>query len=312
MLQVAAPPINSFELIISQAIMQQSSTKPITKDRYCIHQVTLMEQCNFRQSIECLARNDIGKTAVWKHKLAELDTSEANHILRDHGVLPHALCAGVLLGDTLPDSRPFPLSPEQRLDDLLRLLEQAVAISSPTIVLITGGLAGYGRDLVRARNDALETLAAFVPYAKAAKVSLSLEPLHPMVCGNRSVISTLSEANDFLNALGLDEHHNDHVGIALDSYALWWQSDLKDQISNTAQRIHHFHVSDWLADTRDIRLDRGMPGDGLIDNRRIRHWLEEAGFNGAIEVEIFSRENWWKKPPDDVVQTIVGRYKTAL
>ena len=271
-----------------------------------------MEQCNFRQSVECLARNGIAKTVVWKHKLAELNTGEADRILRDHGVVPHALCAGVLLGDTLSGAHARPLTLQQRLDDLLRLLEQAVAISSPTIVLITGGLAGYGRDLARARNDALDTLAAFAPYAKAAKVSLSLEPLHPMVCGNRSVISTLREADCFLNALELNEHDSDHIGITLDSYALWWQSDLEDQIRNTAQRIHHFHVSDWLEHTQDIRLDRGMPGDGLIDNRLIRHWLETAGFRGAIEVEIFSRENWWKKPPDDVVKTIVNRYQTAL
>ena len=72
-------------------------------------------------------------------------------------------------------------------------------------------------------------------------------------------------------------------------------------------RLLHLHASDWLADTKDLRLDRGMPGDGLIDNRRIRTWMEETGFSGVVEVEIFSKENWWKRDCDDVVKTIIAR-----
>ena len=72
-------------------------------------------------------------------------------------------------------------------------------------------------------------------------------------------------------------------------------------------RFSHFHVSDWLRDTEDVRFDRGMPGDGVIDNRRLREWMEDAGFRGSVEVEIFSEKNWWRRDPDDVVRTILDR-----
>ena len=47
-------------------------------------------------------------------------------------------------------------------------------------------------------------------------------------------------------------------------------------------RLLQLHASDWLADTKDLRLDRGMPGDGLSDNWRICTWMEEIGFNEAV------------------------------
>jgi Sugar phosphate isomerases/epimerases len=122
-----------------------------------------------------------------------------------------------------------------------------------------------------------------------------------MVCGNRSVISTLSEANKILDSLDA----NETLGIAVDSYALWWDSSLEEQIERSGKKLFNFHVSDWLPETRDVRLDRGMPGEGIIDNRLIRSWMEKAGFQGPVEVEILSGFNWWKQDPEVVLQSIV-------
>ncbi len=277
------------------------SPVPLAADRLCIHQVTLM-QCDFAQSIACLARHGVGKTAVWRDKLAETGVAEAVRILNDHGVAVVSLCAGGLL------TAPGPAQWQQALDDNCRWIEQAAAIGATSLVTITGGLDGGDGDAEAARQRALAGLARLVPEARAAGVRLALEPLHPMVFGARSVISTLKEANAMLDLLNAD----DVMGLAVDSYALWWDSELEDQIDRAASRIINFHVSDWLRETRDIRLDRGMPGDGLIDNRRIRQRLESAGFDGPVEVEIFSELDWWKRDPDEVVQTIVTRAAACL
>ena len=71
-------------------------------------------------------------------------------------------------------------------------------------------------------------------------------------------------------------------------------------------------VSDWLADTQDLRVDRGMPGDGVIDLPAIRRMVEATGYRGHIEVEILSARNWWKRDPDEVVRTIKARFATAI
>jgi sugar phosphate isomerase/epimerase len=263
----------------------------------CIHQVTLMESCDFRQSLECLARNSVTSTAVWRAKLEEIGVGSAARLLADTGVQAVSLCAGGLL------TEPGAAASRAALDDNRRWLDAAAAIGAATMVTLTGGLPQGSRDLDAARQRAKERLVGLLPHARAAGVRLALEPLHPMVCGYRSVISTLAEANDWLDEIGA----GDELGIALDSYAVWWEAGLGAEIARAGARILNFHCADWLPDTGDVRLDRGMPGDGLIDNRGIWRMVKATGFAGPIEVEIFSARNWWKRDPDEVVRTVKER-----
>ena len=84
---------------------------------------------------------------------------------------------------------------------------------------------------------------------------------------------------------------------------------LESEIKRAGSRTEAFRVNDWLDDTKDLRLDRGMMGDGVIDIPKIRKWVESAGFNGYREVEILSQNNWWKKPPEEVVKVVKERYQ---
>jgi sugar phosphate isomerase/epimerase len=63
--------------------------------------------------------------------------------------------------------------------------------------------------------------------------------------------------------------------------------------------------------TRDLLLDRGMMGDGVIDLPRVRAAVEKAGYSGYIEVEIFSAADWWTKPGDEVLRTCIERFNTV-
>lgn len=261
-----------------------------------------MKQCDFRQAVESMAQAGITKTAVWREKLDGVGVRDGRMQLEDNGVTAVALCAGGLFCHRNETAY------RQAIDANRRWIDQAADIAAPSLVIITGGLEDFGQDLAGARQRAVEAMAEIADHAAAAGVSLVLEPLHPMVCGNRSVFSSLGEANDCLDQLGRD----DVFAIALDSYATWWDIELESQIRRAGSRICHFHVSDWLVDTTDVRLDRGMPGDGLIDNRRIRQWLESAGFDGPVEVEIFSERNWWRQPVDRVLATILERYQSVL
>jgi len=270
-------------------------------ERLSIHQVTLM-QCDFRQSIECFARHGVRQTAIWREKLEDAGLDEAVRIVQANGMKVNALCPGGLLTDA--GDQDF----EAALDLNRRWLDQAAALGADSLVVITGGLGDGQKDLNAARDRALEGLAKLIPVARAAGVKLAIEPLHPMVCGARSVVSTISDAMDVLDDLNAE----DITGLAIDSYAVWWDRTLQAKLARAGSRLLHFHASDWLAETQDLRLDRGMPGDGLIDNRKIRSWMEQAGFAGPVEVEIFSEKDWWQRPPDDVVRTIVERREEFL
>ncbi len=77
------------------------------------------------------------------------------------------------------------------------------------------------------------------------------------------------------------------------------------------KRLLAYHVCDWLVPTRDLLNDRGMMGDGIVELRKVRAWVEAAGYTGPIEVEIFS-DHWWARPADEVLDACVERYKTVV
>jgi sugar phosphate isomerase/epimerase len=139
-------------------------------------------------------------------------------------------------------------------------------------------------------------------------VKIAVEPLHPMTCATRSVLSTVKLANAWCDSLSAE----DIVGIAVDTYAVWWDPDIEAEIARAGKRICSFHVSDWLVVTQDLRFDRGMMGDGVIDLPALRRWVEAAGYDGYVEVEIFSQRNWWQRDPDEVIGVIKDRMQTAV
>ena len=148
-------------------------------------------------------------------------------------------------------------------------------------------------------------MAAVLPHARASRVPLAIEALHPMYAADRGCISTLSEALDLCDALG------DGVGVAIDVYHLWWDPDLESQIRRAGSRIIAHHICDWLVPTKDLLLDRGMMGDGVIDFKTIRAMVEAAGYRGLQEVEIFSSEDWWKRDGDEVLTTCIARFNNV-
>ena len=267
-----------------------------------INQVTTREQWSLRQAIEGYARHGVHGIAVWRDKLHELGVPEAVGMLRGHGMTVTGLCVGGLL--TAEDGAAF----QAALDENRRVIDEAAALDAQCIVFVAGGVEDGSRDLKGARERCLEGLAALLPDAAAAGVTIALEPLHPMLCANRSVLSTLKLANEWCDQLAAGPE----LGIAVDVYHVWWDPDLEEQIARAGSRIAAFHINDWLADTRDLRLDRGMMGDGVIDLPAIRRMVEDAGYRGHREVEIFSERNWWRRDPDEVVNIIKERNRSAV
>jgi sugar phosphate isomerase/epimerase len=127
-----------------------------------------------------------------------------------------------------------------------------------------------------------------------------------MYAADRACVNTLAHANDLCDQLG------EGVGVAVDAYHVWWDPDLPAQIARAGKRILTYHVCDWLVPTKDLLLDRGMPGDGVIDLRSIRAMVEATGYSSHIDVEIFSAQNWWKREPSEVLRICLERHQTVV
>ena len=252
-----------------------------------------------REAVEATAAAGLPAIGVWRDRVAEAGVDEAAKIVRDHGLRVSTLCRGGFLTG-LDD-------PGAILDDNRRAIDEAAALGTHELVMVVGGLVG--RDLVGARARVAERLADLVPYAVERDVRLALEPLHPVFCAERAVISTLGQALDL--ATPFPAHA---VGVVIDTFHVWWDPGLAESVARAgaAGRISSYQICDWLVPmAADPLVSRGMMGDGVIDFAAITAVVDQAGYRGDIEVEIFN-ETVWATDGVAVLETMKERYRDLV
>jgi sugar phosphate isomerase/epimerase len=274
-------------------------------DLCSINTATLGHQTPIEQTIEAVVRAGFGVIAPWRRELEAQSAQRIGRRIRDAGLKVSGYCRSTYI--TAPNRAAFAAN----LDDNRRALDEAAALAASCFVTVVGGLPEGSKDLAGARGQMVEGAARLLEHAKAAGVALALEPLHPMYCADRACLSTLEQALDVCEVL--DPGGSGAIGVAVDVYHVWWDPALEAQIARAGKRgrLLAFHVCDWLVPTRDLLLDRGMMGDGVVDIAHIRGLMELAGYAGPVEVEIFSQDNWWKRPPAETLRVCAERLQTV-
>ena len=268
--------------------------------RLSLNTATLRAQYSLEQCIDACQRHGIPAIGPWRDKLQECGVEKAASLIRAAGLHVSGLCRGGMF--TAPDDA----GRRAALDDNRKAVDEAAALGADCLVLVVGGLPGESKDIVEARTQVLDGIAALLEHARACNMPLAIEPLHPMYAADRACVNTLGQANDICDALG------DGVGVAIDAYHVWWDPDLATQVKRAKGRIFGYHVCDWLVPTRDLLLDRGMMGDGVIDLKHLTTLVEQAGYIGTVEVEIFSQTDWWARDADEVLRTMITRFETHV
>jgi sugar phosphate isomerase/epimerase len=275
-----------------------------------INTATVRKQARLDAIVDACARRHIVMISPWRDQVAAVGLEPIARHIRDAGIGLSGYCRGGF----------FPAADkaglEAALEDNRRAIDEAATLGSPCLVLVVGSLPGAlqgapaYKDLALARGQVFDGIAATLEHARAARMPLAIEPLHPMQAADRACINTLEQALDICDAL--DPQRSGALGVALDVYHVWWDPKLAEQIARAGrERLLAFHVCDWLLPTRDLLNDRGMMGDGIIELRKIRGWVEDAGYAGAAEVEIFS-EDWWSRPLDDVLGVCIERHRSVV
>lgn len=231
-----------------------------------------------------------GGVAPWRDLLDDVDLPAAAARIRDAGLRVSSVCRGGMF--VTRDA----LERRKRFDDNLCAVEQAHTLAADCLVLVCG--AGFG-DLAEARAQVRDGIAALEPHARAAGVRLAIEPFHPMMAASRSVITSLREANDLVADL-----RSDHVGIALDSYHVWWDVTMLPEIARAGRSLFSVQLADWITPICGELSSRGMPGEGCIDMTGFVTAAETAGYRGLIEVEVLS-DRWWSESADVVCRAAV-------
>ncbi len=250
--------------------------------RLCVHTITT-KPWPIEEAARNFAQVGIGGITVWRDALAGRDIRKTGQLLREHNLTVVSLCRGGFFPHTEAAGR------QLAIDDNRKAIDEAHALGAPLIVLVCG--AAPGQPLEESRKQIRDGIAALLPYAESAGVKLAIEPLHPMYADNRSAINTLRQANEMAEDL-----NSPWVGVAVDVYHLWWDPDLEGEIARCGRNgnLYAFHICDWKTPTTDLLLDRGLMGEGCINVKQIRGWVEATGFTGFNEVEIFSNVHWAK------------------
>jgi sugar phosphate isomerase/epimerase len=254
--------------------------------------------------LDACARHGIRAVSPWRDQVAQAGLAATARALQAHGMELSGYCRGGMF--TAPNAR----------DDNLRALDEACELRAACLVLVVGGLPGAlagqpeHKDIAAAREAVHDGIATLLEASRQRGMPLAIEPLHPMYAADRACINTLEQALDLCDAL--DPERTGALGVAVDLYHVWWDPKLQAQIERAGrERLLAFHVCDWLVPTTDLLEDRGMMGDGVIDIRRVREWVESAGFAGYSEVEIFSKR-WWSRSGDEVLATCIERHRACV
>jgi sugar phosphate isomerase/epimerase len=264
--------------------------------RLSVNQATI-KNWTLEQAVRGCADAGVGGIGLWRDRVAEVGAERAAAIVADAGLTVSSLCRGGFFTAPTASARKAAIADNQRA------IDEAAALGPTELVLVVGGLPDGSRDLAGARAMVTEALAGLVPYARAAGVRLALEPMHPMFCADRGVLSTLGQAVDMAAQFAPDE-----VGVCVDTYHVWWDPDLPAQLARCADRLALFQVADWVVPFEpETLLSRGHLGDGSADIAGLSSAVHEHGYDGWVEVEIFRREIW-EAPGEATLARVISSF----
>lgn len=233
------------------------------------------------ECIEGFARRGIGGISIWRETLEGEDLCSVRQQISDAGLTGISLVRGGFFTGATKEAR------AAAIENNRECLKEADALGLPSIVLVCGATVGQtARENYEQIRDGIGIIA---PEAAELGIRLLIEPLHPVYAGDRSGVCSLRDANNMAEELSLP-----NVGIAVDVYHVFWEVDLAEQLQRCADGgwLDAYHICDFKPDQEDVLLDRGIMGEGCIPLAQLDEWVQEAGFDGRREVEIFSKKYW--------------------
>jgi sugar phosphate isomerase/epimerase len=275
-----------------------------------LNTATVRKQGSLIDIVEACARHGIRAIDPWRDQVAAVGLDRAVRAVRDAGLELSGYCRGGMFTADAAHR-------QEARDDNRRAVDEAKALGASCLVLVVGGLPQYSRpgsapskNLALAHDQVADGIAELLDYARTTGMPLAIEPLHPMFAADRACVNSMRQALDLCDRI--DPRRQGGLGVALDVYHVWWDFELFAQIERCGlERMLAFHVCDWMVPTTDMLNDRGMMGDGVIDIPRVRAAVEALGYDGYVEVELFSNR-WWDRPIDEVLSTCIARLKTAV
>jgi sugar phosphate isomerase/epimerase len=247
---------------------------------------------SFETEVAAYAAAGFDGIGIWEMKLPG-DDAASLQLLRDRG-LEVANCI-----PTVPSILPLrlpgmegPPDPQERVAALCASMRRLATFEPESVLVITGPLGDL--DEAEARTIVRRGLSDIAQAARDAGVPLGLEPIHPGQFETVSFVNTIADALSLLDEAGVDD-----VGIMVDTYNLWHEPP--EAVAAIAARVTGLHVADEPPDL--TRSDRVLPGEGGTRSAEHVRALVAAGWDGYLDVEIFSEPaRFWGLPADEAAR----------
>jgi sugar phosphate isomerase/epimerase len=257
----------------------------------------------FSEDVEAYAGAGFDGIGLWEFKLPADDGANAERLER--AGLGVANCV-----PAVPSILPLriagmegPRDPEERIRALCAGVARLARYEPASVLLLTGPCGDLAP--AEARRIVVEGLPRVAEAAEAAGVRLGLEPIHPNQVDEASFIHTLGQAADLLAEAGLDR-----LGMMVDTFHVADGPDFEAEAERYAGRITGVHVADRRSAAHE---DRVLPGEGLSRTREVVARLAALGFDGYLDVEIFSSpEGFWGLPAAEAARRAYAAASTLL
>ncbi len=245
---------------------------------------------------------------IWEFKLAEGDDRRAVQELERSG-LRATLCVPKV-PSIVPD--PFftePEDPGERRTALCAAVRRFSRFDPVAVLCLTGDPAG--RDRAEIRRLIVDGLRAAADVAAEVGVTLGLEPLRAT---SGSLVTTIPDTVRLIDEIGAP-----NIKLIADTWHFWDVPGMLDHLRTHAARLVGVQVNDYREPTRSW-CDRVLPGDGVIDLEAVFVALEDGGFDGWYDVEVFSDnglfgnsypDSLWGQDPQHVAQAAVQKFRDA-
>jgi sugar phosphate isomerase/epimerase len=253
-----------------------------------ISQITTVN-APFAEDVAAYRAAGAGGIGIWEFKLTGDDPADRAAV-RDAGLTATNCIPSV------PSILPLPLmegppDPEERVEAICASVRRLAAFEPECVLFLTG--PGGPREVVA------EGIARIAEAGREAGVRVALEPVQREFAEFWTIVSDIASAVDLLREAGADD-----MGVLVDTWHLWNSPTVLDDLRAHADRVAGVHVADWRDPTRNTS-DRAFPGEGVADLPAILRALDESGYRGWYDVEIFSEvaeDSLWSLPADEAAR----------
>jgi sugar phosphate isomerase/epimerase len=255
--------------------------------RFALNQV-MMPNTSFEEDLAACVEAGYGGLSINEFKVPAGRETELAELMRASGVNTALLSAIGPLYDPLFKGYKDPAA---RLAHLRDTVERLTPFEPDVLAMHTGAPDDTLPE--NGMRHVIEVLKVACDMAGERGMSVVLEPLAN--APEYSIITRIDEAVAVADRVGAP-----NLGVLIDisNVNIWTADGLLADLRTYRDRVGAVQIADRKAAPRS-GMDRALPGQGIADFPAILRQLEEGGYQGWYDLEIFSDDGSWFEAFED-------------